>query len=97
MAMTPHFGVPVGGEHVELSSQLTRLRSLKTGSHRGRESRVGICMRRPPSIGSPIPDVAVYLSYSIADGQNDLRGIQVADRAERVTFDPIFPGCYGGR
>ena len=56
--------------------------------------------------GGALPGAAVYLWHCTADGkysiyevsdENYLRGLQVADDAGRVTFDTIFPGCYGGR
>ena len=58
------------------------------------------------SSGEPLAGSAVYLWHCTADGrysiyeigdQNYLRGVQVADETGVVTFDTIFPGCYGGR
>ena len=58
------------------------------------------------STGQPLPGAAVYLWHCTADGkysiyeiddQNYLRGVQVADDSGLVTFDTVFPGCYGGR
>jgi protocatechuate 3,4-dioxygenase beta subunit len=55
---------------------------------------------------SPMGGVAVYLwhcdsvgGYSLytVEDQNYLRGIQMADRAGKVTFTSVFPGCYPGR
>ena len=31
------------------------------------------------------------------EGENWLRGVQVADDSGVVTFDSLFPGCYAGR
>lgn len=56
--------------------------------------------------GEPLAGSAVYLWHCTADGkysiyeiedQNYLRGVQVADESGIVTFDTVFPGCYGGR
>lgn len=56
--------------------------------------------------GAALPGAAVYVwhcdrdgAYSIYDleGQNYLRGVQVADGAGRVAFTSVFPGAYAGR
>jgi protocatechuate 3,4-dioxygenase beta subunit len=56
--------------------------------------------------GDAMPDAAVYLWHCTATGQysiyeiedqNYLRGVQVADKAGKVTFKSVFPGCYAGR
>jgi len=57
---------------------------------------------------APLADAAVYVwhcdregRYSMyspgAEGENYLRGVQVADTNGRLTFASIFPACYSGR
>lgn len=76
-----------------------------SGTADGAPTRINLTLVEAAT-GSPIPGAAVYLWHCTADGQysiyevrdqNYLRGIQVADDAGRITFDTIFPGCYGGR
>lgn len=58
--------------------------------------------------GSPFAGVAVYVwhcdragGYSMysegIEGENYLRGVQVADETGKVSFTSIFPACYTGR
>ena len=58
--------------------------------------------------GVPFEGVAVYVwhcdregRYSMyssgVEGENYLRGVQIADAAGTVTFTSIFPACYSGR
>jgi len=55
---------------------------------------------------APMGGVAVYLwhcdsvgGYSLytVEDQNYLRGVQVTDKAGKVRFTSVFPGCYPGR
>ena len=58
--------------------------------------------------GGPMAGAAVYLwhcdsvgRYSMyssgVEGENYLRGVQVADAEGRVGFTSVYPGCYAGR
>jgi protocatechuate 3,4-dioxygenase beta subunit len=57
--------------------------------------------------GDPVPGAAVYVwhctrdgaysMYGDIEGENFLRGVQVADDAGRLSFTSIFPGAYSGR
>lgn len=47
-------------------------------------------------VRSPDRLLGGFTTYEIGD-QNYLRGVQVADESGVVTFDTVFPGCYGGR
>ena len=57
--------------------------------------------------GDPVPGAAVYVwhctrdgaysMYGDIEGENYLRGVQVADADGRLSFTSIFPGAYSGR
>jgi protocatechuate 3,4-dioxygenase beta subunit len=58
--------------------------------------------------GAPFTGVAVYVwhctregGYSMysagVEGENFLRGVQIADDTGRVRFTSVFPACYDGR